>query len=146
VDDYLDSFLTLVSNTGYTDPRTLVVKFCRGLKSNIQSQIATIPFGQPTDTDLKAWYAATQRINQARLTNEAFQSMLWSTTMALTHSALPQSTPLSVRLANSKAGIKPTALLSAFDKENSIEFLLDLVHYIYMQSNPNPVFLSCASL
>jgi len=29
------------------------------------------------------------------------------------------------------AGIKPTALCSAFDKENSIEFLLDLLHYIY---------------
>jgi len=27
VDDYLDSFLILVSDTGYTDPRTLVVKF-----------------------------------------------------------------------------------------------------------------------
>ena len=44
-----------------------------------------------------------------------------------------------VRLANSKARIKPTAPLSVFDKENSIEFPLDLVHYIYMQSNPNPV-------
>jgi len=31
VDDYLDSFQALVSNTGYTDPRTLVVKFRRGL-------------------------------------------------------------------------------------------------------------------
>ena len=31
----------------------------------------------------------------------------------------------NVRLANSKAGIKPTAPLSAFDKENSIEFPLD---------------------
>jgi len=51
-----------------------------------------------------------------------------------------------VRLANFKAGIKPTAPLSVFDKENLIEFLLDLVHYIYMQSNPNPVFLSHASL
>jgi len=51
-----------------------------------------------------------------------------------------------VRLANSKAGIKPTASLSAFDKENSIEFSLDLVYYIYMQSNPNPVLLSCTSL
>jgi len=27
VDDYLDCFLTLVSDAGYTDPRTLVVKF-----------------------------------------------------------------------------------------------------------------------
>ena len=45
-----------------------------------------------------------------------------------------------VRLANSKAGIKPTASLSAFDKENSIEFLLDSVYYLYMKSNLNPFF------
>jgi len=45
-----------------------------------------------------------------------------------------------VRLANSKARIKPTAPLSAFDKENSIEFLLGSVHYLYMKSNPNPSF------
>ena len=76
VDNYLDSFLILVSDTGYTDPWTLVVKFCQGLKSNIQGQIATMPFEQPTDTNPEAWYAAAQRIDQAQLTNEAFQSML----------------------------------------------------------------------
>jgi len=37
----------------------------------------------------------------------------------------------SVRSANSSTRIKPTAPLSAIDKENSIEFLLDLLHYIY---------------
>ena len=46
---------------------------------------------------------------------------------------------VSVRIANSWAGIKLTAPLSAFDKENSIEFLLDSVPYLYMNSNPNPV-------
>jgi len=45
VDDYLDSFLILASDTRYTDPRTLVVKSCRRLKLNVQSQIATMPFG-----------------------------------------------------------------------------------------------------
>jgi len=45
---------------------------------------------------------------------------------------IPRISSSSVRLANSKARIKPTASLSAFDKENSIEFPLDLVHYIYM--------------
>ena len=54
VDEYLDSFLTLVSDTGYTDPWTLVVKFCQGLKLNIQSQIATMPFRRPADTDPEA--------------------------------------------------------------------------------------------
>jgi len=91
----LDTFLTLVSDTGYTDPRTLVVKFRRGLKTSIQSQITTMPFGQPVDTDPEAWYAAARRIDQARLTNEAFQSTLQSTTTAPARSALPQSVPLS---------------------------------------------------
>jgi len=45
VDDYLDSFLILASDTRYTNPQTLVVKSCRGLKLNVQSQIATMPFG-----------------------------------------------------------------------------------------------------
>ena len=44
VDDYLDSFLILALDTGYTDPRTLVVKFHHGLKLNVQSQITTMPF------------------------------------------------------------------------------------------------------
>jgi len=96
VNDYLDSFLTLVSDAGYTDPRTLVVKFHRGLKTNIQGQIATMPFGRPADTDPEAWYAAARRIDQARLTNEAFQSTLRSTTTAPMRSALPRSTPLSM--------------------------------------------------
>ena len=65
MDDYLDCFLTLVSNAGYTDPRTLVVKFRQGLKTNIQGQIATMPFRQPADTDLEAWYAVARRIDQA---------------------------------------------------------------------------------
>jgi len=96
VDDYLDCFLTLVSDTRYTDPQTLVVKFRRGLKTNIQGQIATMPFGRPTDTDPEAWYAAAWRIDQARLTNEAFQSTLRSTTTAPMRSALPRPTPLSM--------------------------------------------------
>jgi len=45
VDDYLDSFQALVSDIGYTDPRTLVVKFRRGLRLGIQNQIATMPYG-----------------------------------------------------------------------------------------------------
>jgi len=96
VDNYLDHFLTLVSDTRYTDPWTLVVKFCRGLKMNIQDQIATMPFGRPADTDLEAWYTTAQRIDQVQLTNEAFQSTLQSTTTAPTHSALPRPAPLSM--------------------------------------------------
>jgi len=88
VDNYLDSFLILVLDTRYMDPWILVVKFCQGLKLNIQSQIATMPFGRPADTNPEAWYAAAQRINQAQLANEAFQSMLCSITLTPPHSVL----------------------------------------------------------
>jgi len=46
---------------------------------------------------------------------------------------------LCCQRAKLRAGIKLTALCSAFDKENLIEFLLDSVHYLYNRSNPNPV-------
>ena len=37
----------------------------------------------------------------------------------------------SVRVASSRARIKPTAPLSAFDKENLMEFSLDFLYYLY---------------
>jgi len=107
VDDYLDSFLILASDAGYTDPRTLVVKFRCGLKLNVQSQIATMPFGRPADTDLEAWYAAARRIDQVRLANEAFQSTLQSTTVTPARSTLAQPTPFSV-LRSPPAAPPPT--------------------------------------
>jgi len=96
VDNYLDSFLILASDAGYTDPWTLVVKFRRELKLNVQSQIATMPFGRSANTDPQAWYAAARRIDQAQLANEAFQSMLRSTTVTPIRSAPTQPTPFSV--------------------------------------------------
>jgi len=42
--------------------------------------------------------------------------------------------------AELQARIKPTALCSAIDKENSIELPLYSAHYLYMKSNPNPSF------
>ena len=73
MDDYLDNFQALVSDAGYTDPQTLVVKFRRGLRIGFQNQIATMSYGRPADTNPNAWYRAVQRIN------EAFQSMSRST-------------------------------------------------------------------
>jgi len=54
VNNYLDSFLILALDVGYMDPQILVVKFRCGLKLNVQSQIITMPFGQPANTDLEA--------------------------------------------------------------------------------------------
>ena len=71
---------------------------------------------------------------------------VWEWAESKADGALDAELSSNIRLANSKARIKPTAPLLAFNKENSIEFLLDSVHYLYKQSNPNPVLLSRASL
>jgi len=95
VDDYLDSFQALVSDAGYMDPQTLVVKFRRGLRLGIKNQIATMPYGRLADTDPDAWYKAARRIDQARLANEAFQSVSRSAPSASLRTISTQPPPLS---------------------------------------------------
>jgi hypothetical protein len=58
VDDYLNEFLDLISESGYMDPKTLVVKFRRGLDPQIQNAVATMAIGCPSDTAPMAWYKA----------------------------------------------------------------------------------------
>jgi len=96
VDDYLDNFQALVSDAGYMDSWTLVVKFQRGLRLGIQNQIATMPYGRPADTDPDVWYRAAQRIDQVRLANEAFQSMSCSAPSASPKIISARPPPLSV--------------------------------------------------
>jgi len=52
-----------------------------------------MPYGQPADTDPDVWYRAAQRIDQACLANEAFQSVSCSapSTPPKTVSARPSS-------------------------------------------------------
>ena len=96
VDDYLDSFQTLVSDVGYTDPWTLVIKFRQGLKLGIQNQIATMPYGRLTDTDPDTWYRAARRIDQVCFANEAFQSVSRSAPSAVLKTTSARLPPLSI--------------------------------------------------
>ena len=74
VDDYLDEFLDLIAESGYEDPRTLVVKFRRGLDPQIQNVVATMTHGRPSDTAPTVWYEAARNVDQNRASNEAFCS------------------------------------------------------------------------
>jgi len=73
MDEYLDEFQDLIMEAGYSNPKTIVVKFCRGLDSQIQNAIATMPSGHPSDMVLTDWYTAARTIDQKRATNDAFQ-------------------------------------------------------------------------
>jgi len=48
---------------------------------------------------------------------------------------LIQINPQPCKKVKLQAGIKPTALCLVIDKENSIEFLLDFLHYLLSQTS-----------
>ena len=66
VNDYLDMFKDLIEDSGYTDPKTIVIKFCRGLDHQISATLAGMATGRPSDTDLNAWFHLTVQMNQNR--------------------------------------------------------------------------------
>jgi hypothetical protein len=72
LDDYLDEFQDLLVDSGYTDPKTAVVKFRRGLNTQIQNAVATMVTGRPLDTDPEGWYGMAQTVDQNRAANKAF--------------------------------------------------------------------------
>jgi hypothetical protein len=101
LDDYLDEFLDLIADSGYTDPKTIVVKFRRGLNAQIQNAVATMASGRPSDTRPDEWYSMARTVDQNRATNEAFASSsrisipahtrpIGASTIRLTPTAVPQ--------------------------------------------------------
>ena len=64
VDDYLDQFQDLIYDSRYTDPKTIVVKFCRGLNQQISATLVSMATGQLSDMDLEAWFTLTVQMDQ----------------------------------------------------------------------------------
>jgi hypothetical protein len=83
LDDYLDEFQDLITDAGYTDPKTIVVKFRRGLNPQIQNSVATMASGRPSDDKPEQWYSMARTIDQNRAANEAFQSSYRSPTQSV---------------------------------------------------------------
>ena len=74
INDYLDEFVELVAEVGYTDPKIVVVKFWKGLDPQIQNTITTMAYGRPSNASLESWYEAAKNVDQNRMANEAFKS------------------------------------------------------------------------
>jgi len=84
VDEYLNEFQDLITEAGYSDPKSIVVKFRQGLDTQIQNAIATMPSGHPSNMVPMDWYTAARTIDQNRATNEAFWSSYRTPSVALT--------------------------------------------------------------
>jgi len=59
-----------LSRKGYSDPKTIVVKFRQGLDTQIQNAIATMPSGRPSNMVPTDWYTAARTIDQNQATND----------------------------------------------------------------------------
>ena len=110
VDDYLDEFMELMSEAGYTDPKIAVIKFRKGLDPQIQNTITTMAYGRPSDASPEGWYEAAKNMDQNRAANEAFKSAYRapaSTPTCLTSIPLRPVQPSQSR-ASPNAYIHPT--------------------------------------
>ena len=77
VDNYLDEFVDLIVEVGYTDPKSTVVKFQKGLDPQIQNTITTMAYGCPSDASPEDWYEVAKNVDQNRTANEAFK-LAWA--------------------------------------------------------------------
>ena len=64
LDEYVDEFQDLIADSGYSNPKTIVVKFQRGLSTQIQNSIATMASGRPSNASPEAWYAMARVVDQ----------------------------------------------------------------------------------
>jgi Retrotransposon gag protein/Zinc knuckle len=104
VDDYLDQFKDLIEDSGYTDPKTIVVKFRRGLDRRIQSALAGMATGRPSDAKPEAWYRLAVQMDQNRAADEAFQASYRQTPAPVTippQATIPMRTVPTARFAHS---------------------------------------------
>ena len=105
VDDYLDEFRDLITESRYTDPKTIVVKFRRGLRLAIADAVATMASGRPDDLDPESWYKAAIRIDQNEAANEAFRS---------SHAMVKPRPPQEVPSRTTHAGLIPQRTFPKF--------------------------------
>ena len=99
VNDYLDQFQDLIYDSGYTNPKTIVVKFRWGLDWHIALAIGAMATRRPSNTDSEGWFELAVQLDQNQATDEAFQASYRLGPTPTTHSnpwprllALPKST------------------------------------------------------
>jgi len=75
VDDYIDKFLELVEEAGYSNGLSTVMKFRKGLDRDLQDHIVEMVQGRPDNDDLEEWYAAARVLDANQAANQAFHGM-----------------------------------------------------------------------
>jgi len=122
VDEYLNKLQDLITEASYSDLKTIVVKFCQGLDTQIQNAIATMPSGRPSDMVPTDWYTAARTIDQNRATNEAFRSSYQ------TPSAAPTPSCPAVTISSQTRTISFLQILLEQHATNACSFISTFFH------------------
>jgi hypothetical protein len=108
VEEYVDEFEELVDLSEYNDDLAIVMKFRRGLDSEIQNKIAESRVDRPADDDIEGWFEAAKRLDRNRLANEAFNG----TTSRRPTATAPTVTGPSLRNSLLRLPAAPTTVSS----------------------------------
>ena len=94
VDAYLDQFRDLICDAEYSDPKTIVVKFRRGLNHRISMALAGMPIGRPSDKDPEAWFRLAVQMDQNQAADDAFHSRVPTTAFMAAPPCDPSPAPI----------------------------------------------------
>jgi hypothetical protein len=124
VDDYLDDFRDLIAESGYTSPKTIVVKFRHGLNPKIGDVVATMAANRPDDLDPEGWYEAAVRIDQNRAMNAAFRGSIEAPNANRTLPREPTVSEAEPKMSEDKP--KPSAVAPKPDKEPDVTNIIGM--------------------
>jgi hypothetical protein len=114
VEVYIDKFKDLVNLSGYTDPITIMLKFCRGLNLTTQDRITMSGMDRPSDADFNRWFKAARCLDLNFLANEAFhlasRCPLTHSAPMLTTYAAPPWAPFSFLCLHPPSAVTPAAM------------------------------------
>ena len=116
--------MDLIAEAGYTDPKTTVVKFWKGLDPQIQNTITMMAYRRPSDTSLENWYKAARArtINQNCAANKAFKMAYQTPISITTHPTQPSlfRLPSPVVHTNPTPGNSALVDIDAAQKKNPL--------------------------
>ena len=111
VGNYLDQFKDLIEDSSYANPKTIVVKFRRGL--------AGMMYGRPSDTDPKAWFCLAIQMDQNCVADEAFHTSHWQP-------HIPTPTTSHIPMVSQPAQAAPAARFAHFNPSPDNPVLMDI--------------------
>ena len=76
-EDYIDCLQELIEVLEYSDGKTIVVKFQKGLYPSIQNKVVYLGDLAPDFDDPKGWYKASRKVAQNKEANDTFLEATW---------------------------------------------------------------------